>query len=53
VPDLLNDVMFQNQTLFRSLPLAAGGFGLVSLLANRILSGVRPLLTTGTSGSSS
>ncbi len=40
MPDLLNDVMFQNQTLFRSLPLAAGGFGLVSLLANRILSGV-------------
>ena len=36
----MNDVMYQNQMLFRSLPLAAGGLGLVSLLANRILSGV-------------
>jgi hypothetical protein len=41
VPDLMNDVMYQNQNLFRGLPLAAGGFGFVSLLANRILSGVR------------
>lgn len=41
VPDASYDFVAQNQELVRALPLWAGGIGFVSLLVNRIASGVR------------
>eukprot|EP00879_Flechtneria_rotunda_P014711 GHRR01015372.1.p1 GENE.GHRR01015372.1~~GHRR01015372.1.p1 ORF type:complete len:269 (+),score=61.85 GHRR01015372.1:206-1012(+) len=51
VPDASYDFVARNQNLVRSLPLWAGTLGFVSLLANRTLSGIAPIVDAGSSQS--
>ena len=41
VPDVTFNFVAQNQGAFRALPLYAGGLGIVSILVNRVVAGVR------------
>lgn len=41
MPDITYGFVGKNQGLFRALPLYAGGAGILGLLANRLISGVR------------
>mmetsp|Transcript_11404 Transcript_11404/g.20053 ORF Transcript_11404/g.20053 Transcript_11404/m.20053 type:complete len:305 (+) Transcript_11404:69-983(+) len=51
VPDLSYDVVGQKQELFRALPLGAGAFGIIALLANRLISGIAPVVDSSSSQS--
>lgn len=51
VPDQSFGVVAQNQALFRALPLYAGGLGVASLLLNRALSGIAPVVDASSSQS--
>eukprot|EP00878_Enallax_costatus_P009874 GHUV01010311.1.p1 GENE.GHUV01010311.1~~GHUV01010311.1.p1 ORF type:complete len:311 (+),score=99.09 GHUV01010311.1:286-1218(+) len=51
VPDASFDFVARNQNFVRSVPLWAGGLGFVSLLANRTLSGIAPVVDASSSQS--
>lgn len=51
VPDTSYAFVSQNQDTLRALPLYAGGLGVVSLLANRALSGIAPVVDASSSQS--
>eukprot|EP00775_Hariotina_reticulata_P011129 gene11129-11283_t len=51
VVDASYDFVSKNQNIVRSLPLWTGGLGFVSLLANRTLSGIAPVVDASSSQS--
>ncbi|KAG2501771.1 hypothetical protein HYH03_000271 [Edaphochlamys debaryana] len=51
VPDQSFDFVAQNAGFFRALPLWAGGLGVASLLLNRSLSGIAPVVDASSSQS--
>lgn len=51
VPDTSYAFVSQYQDSLRALPLYAGGLGVVSLLANRALSGIAPVVDASSSQS--
>jgi hypothetical protein len=51
VPDQSYGLVAQNADLFRALPLYAGGVGVASLLLNRALSGIAPVVDASSSQS--
>jgi hypothetical protein len=50
-PDALYELVARNQSTIRSLPIWAGAAGFASLLANRALSGVAPVVDAGSAQS--
>lgn len=50
-PDISYDFVAQNAGLMRALPLWAGGLGIASLIANRVLSGIAPVVDASSSQS--